>query len=810
MLGRIRLLVFAGLAVVAIPGKAASDTAAEKFAQLEALLPTPDEVRLASGAPGPRYWQQRVDYDIEVELDEAKHRIEGRETITYKNNSPHQLDYLWLQLDQNILRRDSARHLTEIAPGFEKLGYDSLARLLELETFEGGFDIRSVRAGGDSLPHTIVGTMMRIDLARPLEPGATFRFEVEWAFNIVEATVIWARGGYEHFDKDGNDIFTIAQWHPRLASYDDVDGWQHKQFLGRGEFTLELGDYRVAITVPDGHIVAATGVLQNPRDVLTSTQRRRYDQAKKAERPVFIVNPVEARENQREKRPGTKTWEFEAEDVRDFAFASSRKFVWDAQQWNGGERPVMAMSLYPVEAEPLWSTYSTHAILHTLDVYSRHTFDYPYPVAISVNGPIGGMEYPMICFNGPRAEEDGTYYDKSAEGKAWRRSKYGLISVIIHEVGHNWFPMIVNSDERQWTWMDEGLNSFLQFIAEQEWEQDYPSWRGHPRDIVGFMKSTRQVPIMTNSESLMQFGNNAYAKPATALNILRETILGRNLFDFAFRKYARRWRFKRPMPADFFRSMEDASGVDLDWFWRGWFYSSDHVDIGISGIRQYTLDTRNPDLDKPAGREERDEKPKDISEIRNEDSELRVNRFPELKDFYNEYDPLDITEGDREGYEKLLGELEDDEKELLATERFFYVVEFTNHGGLVMPIIVEIAYTDGQRELVRIPAEIWRFDDRRVAKLFMTKKEIVGLALDPHLETADADTSNNKWPREPVKSRFQLFKESRKPNAMQEATEVRPRKGDDAVETGATDEGAKDRDRTPQSQGPKAETGAGP
>ncbi|HKG96582.1 MAG TPA: M1 family metallopeptidase, partial [Pyrinomonadaceae bacterium] len=558
----------------------------------------------------------------------------------------------------------------------------------------------------------------------------------------------------------------IAQWFPRMAAYNDVSGWQHKQFLGSGEFTLDFGNYRVRITVPDDHLVAATGILQNPQEVLSSTARQRLNQAATAKEPIFIVTPQEAKANESLKPKGTKTWVFSADNVRDFAFASSRKFIWDAQGHNVEGKRVMAMSFYPNEGEPLWSKYSTHAIMHTLNVYSRHTFAYPYPVAQSINGPIGGMEYPMICFNGPRPEADGTY---SA------RTKYGLISVVIHEVGHNYFPMIVNSDERQWTWMDEGLNTFLQYLAEQEWETNYPSRRGEPQAVAAYMASEDQVPIMTNSESVLQFGNNAYGKPATALNILRETVLGRELFDYAFKEYARRWMFKRPMPADLFRTMEDASGVDLDWFWRGWFYTTDHVDISIDNVRLYTADTRNPETEKSVRRKEREERPQTLSQQRNAQIPKRVDQYPTLKDFYNTYDDLVVTTRDREEYQKFFSTLTDREKELLQPGMNFYLVDFKNIGGLVMPIILRVDYRDGSSEELRIPAEIWRYDNFSVSKLIITRKEIAALTLDPHLETADTDLSNNSFPRRPVKSRVPLFRDTPEPpNPMQQEKRAKP------------------------------------
>jgi hypothetical protein len=731
----------------------------DKFRQLEEILPTPTTYRAASGAPGHQYWQQRADYTIDVELDDVNQRIVGTETITYHNNSPDTLTYLWVQLDQNIFEKNSDASMTATAPEFDRVPFGSLDSMLARQTFDGGHKITAVKdARGQALSRTIVKTMMRIDLREPLAPGARTTFSIDWNYNINDARKIRARSGYEHFPKDGNYLYTIAQWFPRMAPYTEVNGWQHKQFLGSGEFSLEFGDYLVRITAPNDHVVGATGVLQNSEQVLTRAQRDRLKQAETATKPVLIVTPDEAKAAEAGKPTGKKTWVYKADNVRDFAFASSRKFIWDAQGHNVNGNKVMAMSLYPKEGNPLWGQYSTAAIIHTLNVYSRYTFDYPYPVAYSVHGPVGGMEYPMICFNGPRPEEDGTYSE---------RTKYGLITVVIHEVGHNYFPMIVNSDERQWTWMDEGLNTFLQYLSEVEWEKDYPSGRGEPQNITDYMVSTEQVPIMTNSESLLQFGNNAYGKPATALNILRETVLGRELFDKAFKEYARRWKFKRPEPADFFRTMEDASGVDLDWFWRGWFYTTDHVDISLERVRLFRIDTRNPDVEKSARKAERDAEPTTLSEQRNERLPKVVDQKPELKDFYNAYDPLDVTEQDREAYRKYVESLTPEERKLLDAGLNFYVVEFKNVGGLVMPIILELEYADGSKEIMNIPAEIWRYNGEEVSKLIMTPKEIRSIVMDPFLQTADADLENNMYPRRPVKSRFQLFKQQQTPNPMQ-------------------------------------------
>jgi len=732
----------------------------DPFRQLDDVLPTPTESRLASGAPGPEYWQQQVDMDIDVKLDAVNHRLEGNEHVTYHNNSPHTLTYLWMQLDQNRFRDNSIGRLSDAGGMEDEQSIRWLRRLAFQDQFEGGYEITSVLgANGAELSHTIVDTMMRIDLSSPLKPGESLEFDVSWNNSIVNADLLRARGGYEWFEEAGNAIYEIAQWFPRMCAYTDYAGWQNKQFIGSGEFTLEFGNYKVAITVPDTFVVSATGTLSNQGEVLTSLQSERLIEASTSNRPVFIISPEEALENEKKQSSGEKTWIFEAENVRDFAWAASPKFIWDAMgvTIRGGQTP-MAMSFYPNEGEPLWSRYSTHAVAHTLEVYSQISIPYPYPVAISVNGPVGGMEYPMICFNGPRPEEDGTYSI---------RTKYGLIGVIIHEVGHNWFPMIINSDERQWTWMDEGLNTFAQFVTEQLWEEKYPSRRGEARNITGFTTSTDQMPIMTNSEQLIQFGNNAYAKPATALNILRESVLGRELFDFAFRKYSERWAFRRPEPADLFRTLEDASGIDLDWFWRGWFYTTDHADIAVDRVVRFHLDTGNPDVEKPLQKAERDADPEWISRTRNEGVTLRSQRYPELLDFYNSFDEMEVTEGDRRAYERFIGRLEDGDAELLQRPWNFTVIRLRNYGGLVMPVPLKLVFASGEEQLVRLPAELWRSNPRVISRLLVTDEPVVRVEVDPLLEIADADRSNNIFPQEIDQQRFKIRPDSDRSNPMQ-------------------------------------------
>jgi len=724
-----------------------------KFKQLKEEFATPNVYRTASGAPGHEYYQQKADYKMSIKLDDENQKIFGEETITYHNQSPDVLHYLWLQLDQNMRAKNSDTYSTSSMSIGERVSFAQLQQLQN--NFDGGFKLDYVKdASGNNLPFTVNKTMMRVDLPQPLEPGKSVTFSVKWWYNINNMQEDRGRSGYEHFSEDENNIYTIAQFYPRMAVYNDVEGWQHKQFLGTGEFTLPFGDFEVKITAPADHVVGATGVLQNANEVLTKEQRSKLDEAKKADAPVIIVSQDEAVKAEKNKSKEEKTWIFKAENVRDFAFASSRKFIWDAMGVPFGDRIVMAMSYYPKEGNPLWEQYSTRAVAHTVITYSKHTFDYPYPVAISVsNNYVGGMEYPMICFNSGRPEKDGTYSE---------RAKYGLIGVIVHEVGHNFFPMIVNSDERQWTWMDEGLNTFCEFLTEQAWEPNYPSRRGKPASIVPYMKGDKKFisPIMTNSESVWNLGSNAYSKPTVALNILRETVMGRELFDYAFKEYAQRWMFKHPTPEDFFRTMEDASAVDLDWFWRGWFYTTDNCDISLEKVSWYQPNTHNPEIEKALDRKAADEELVNMTDIRNRElaDQTYLANHPEAADFYNSYDEYKVTDDDKKEYDRYLSTLSDDEKKMLGDNLNFYQVDFKNVGGLVMPIILKFEFTDGTEEIQRIPAEIWRRNNEEVSKVFMFGKEIKQITLDPFSETADTDLDNNYWPEKKQPTRFEIYK----------------------------------------------------
>ena len=737
----------------------------DKFRQLDEVFPSPNLSRPATGEPGPMYWQQRADYKIQIKLNEDTRSVEGSETITYTNNSPLTLKYIWLQLDQNIFAKESINNLTRPwGGGDSSVDFSTLRRQNFMDKFEGGFQELSIKINNKSADTNLVGTHVRINLDQPLKPGESTSLDIEWAYALVEENAVRARNGYETFE-DGNDIFLMAQWYPRVTVFSDYEGWHNKEFIGNGEFTLEFGDFEVDISVPSDHVVSATGVLLNENDVLNPIQKKRMKQARKSEKPMFIITPDEAYDNELEKSTDYKTWSFKAENVRDFAWASSRKFIWDAAGYkqDSKENPlVMAMSFYPKEGEPLWSKYSTEAVMHTMKVYSKYSFDYPYPTAQSVNGPVGGMEYPMITFNGPRTEleDDGT--------RTYSRSeKEFLIGVVIHEVGHIYYPMIVNSDERQWTWMDEGLNTFVQYLAEQEWDINYRSDRGEPRWMTEFMSSSYQVPIMTNSESLLQFGNNAYGKPATALVVLRETILGRELFDQAFREYSVRWKFKRPTPYDFFRTMEEASGVDLDWFWRGWFYSTDHVDIALNNIHLASLDTLDPQVNLAKDRVDFENEPLILHDQRNEAAkiETRVTERPELLDIYNEYDEFTPSDREMRDSKEVLDDLYDKNDsdpewkkkalvEAIEKDEGYYIFEFSNKGGLVMPIPLEITYEDGTKELIRIPVEVWRKNSNKTKWLKRSKLKITQAVIDPYWEIGDTQIENNYYPTRLIPARL--------------------------------------------------------
>jgi hypothetical protein len=735
------LFVFPMLVLAQEKPALATQKESNKFNQMYDLLATPNMFRTASGAPGPAYYQQQADYKIDVELDDKNSKLSGSETITYYNNSPDTLEYLWVQLDQNQAAKNSQSPLAENQKTEAVFTPNKFANKFLKQGLERGFNIEYVKdSKGNAMSYTINQTMMRIDLPAPMKSGEKLSFSVKWWYNINNYRQDGGRSGYELFEKEGNKLYIIAQFYPRMAVYNDVEGWQNMQFWGSGEFTLPFGNFDVNITVPADHVLNATGELINRNEVFTPEQVKRYELAKKTfDKPVVIVTQTEAENAEKGFSDKKKIWKFSAKNVRDFGIATSRKFIYDAMAVQLNGKIVMAESVYPKESNPLWGETSTLTVAHTLKSYSSHTFDYPYPKAVSVSAEDQGMEYPMICWNYGRPDENGV---------TSTQIKNGMIGVIIHEVGHNFFPMIVNSDERQWSWMDEGLNTFMQFMAEQELGTNFPSRRGPPKNIIPYMSGDQNFlePIMSNSEGLIDFGNNAYGKPATGLNILRETIMGRELFDYAFKVYANRWKFKHPTPEDFFRTMEDASAVDLDWFFRGWFYSTDYVDIGIKEVIQYYVsETPTKEL---------------------KDATIKKRRFGEEKGPYlylipenngelnsNKKQPMQV------GSVKLLSDYVNqnfsaEEKANIKSPKYFYEVEFNRPGGMLMPIIVEFTYEDGTKQNFKFPAQIWRKSNETAKRFFATEKVIKKIQIDPKLETADIDVTNNSWPKENVKSKF--------------------------------------------------------
>ena len=721
--------------------KIPSEKNTDKFKQMYDLLATPDMYRTASGAPGPEYYQQQADYKIDIELDDKNTKLYGSETITYHNNAKESLDYLWVQLDQNQQSRTSKTPLIESNKTDPAMSVQGFSRKYLEEDFDGGFNIEYVKdATGKPMQYTINQTMMRIELPKPMGFGEKISFSIKWWYNVNNYILDGGRSGYEHFDTDGNNLYILAQFFPRMAVYNDVEGWQNQQFWGSGEFTLPFGNYEVNITVPADHVMEATGSLMNRNEVFTSEQLKRYALAEKSfDKPVIVVTQAEASAAEKSFSDMKKTWKFKAENVRDFGIATSRKFIYDAMAVKLSGKNVMAVSVYPKEGNPLWEQFSTLAVAHTLKSYSSHTFDYPYPKAVSVHANDQGMEYPMICWNWGRPDADGKYTD---------RVKNGMISVIVHEVGHNFFPMIVNSDERQWTWMDEGLNSFMEYMALMEWDPNFPADRGPAKNIVPYMSGDEKglEPIMSNSESIRQFGNNAYGKPAAALNILRETVMGRDLFDYAFKTYANRWKFKHPTPEDFFRTMEDASAFDLDWFWRGWFYTTDNNDIGVKDVKKYFV-SNEPSKevkDFMSKRRRRNANPGPMVYMIAEGSE---DFKPEMNKPFDTKDIKTLEEYVQANFTK-------EEQTKLKTPKYFYQVTFDKPGALVMPIIVELTFEDNTTETHTFPAQIWRMSDKEVSRTFASQKAISKIVVDPKQETADVDTANNTWPKTAVKSKF--------------------------------------------------------
>ncbi|MDO5979645.1 M1 family metallopeptidase [Flavivirga spongiicola] len=738
-----RLFLFSFLALFAIsPTEAQTQPWQGKFEPIDNMITPPNTYRTASGAPGRDYWQQRANYKIKVTLDESNNTISGEETITYYNNSPDDLSYLWMQLEQNVNKKgneDFGGINNNIKNGMTSRQMQFLTRAID---FPAGYSIKYVKdSDGNNIKTMVNNTMMKVKLNTLLKSGESTSFSIAWSYPITDRSMyLLSREGYEYFPSDDNTVYLIAHWFPRMAVYNDTEGWQNQQFQKLGEFALEFGDYDVEITVPGDHIVAATGLLQNSESVLTKTQRKRLDDARKSfDKPVMVITQKEAEANEKQKSKKQKTWKFSAKNVRDFAFASSRKFMWDAQAVKLPTNTVMAMSFYPKEGLPVWQEESTKAVMHALEVYSEATFDYPYPVAISVNTSNIGMEFPMISFNGGRPKN----------GKISDGAKQGMIGTIIHEVGHNWFPMIVSSDERKWMWMDEGLNTFLhqRTVAER-----YPDFNSvTPKSIVPFMSGDKNIlrPIMTTSDSelMSQFGANFYLKPTVGLQMLRNSIIGKELFDEAFKEYANRWKYKHPNPSDLFRTLEDATATDLDWFYRGWFFTTDHVDMELSHVKWFKVYEENSNI-----------------EDQNNSSKVKIdasgkNAQAQAKDFSSGPETITMNTTPDAAYGQFLSRIDEPELRKQLSGKNIYEITVKNVGGLVMPVTIEWIFTDDSKEIDIIPSEVWRRNEYEIQKTFIKAKEVKEVNLDPNFEYADTDMKNNAFPKVETPSEFDAFKE---------------------------------------------------
>ncbi len=714
-----------------------------KFEPIDRMVDQPNTFRSASGAPGKDYWQQRADYKIKVLLDEANNTISGEETITYFNNSPDDLTYLWLQLEQNVNKKGSEDFGTVnngIKEGMNTRQMQFLTRAID---FPAGYSIKYIKdSNGNAIKSLVNNTMMKVLLNEPLKSGAALSFSVGWSYPITDRSMfLLSREGYEYFPEDKNTVYLIAHWFPRMAVYNDTEGWQNQQFNRLGEFALEFGNYDVEITVPEDHLVASTGELQNATDVLTKTQIQRMETARKSfDKPVLIVTQEEAVANEKAKSTKLKTWKFKANNVRDFSFASSRKFMWDAQAVKFSDHTTMAMSFYPKEGLPVWQEESTKAVVNALQVYSESTFEYPYPVAISVNTSNIGMEFPMISFNGGRP----------VNGKISDGAKQGMIGTIVHEVGHNWFPMIISSDERKWMWMDEGLNTFIHQRTIAERYPDFYSFK--PKTVVPFMSGDKSImrPIMTTSDNELfsQFGANFYLKPTVGLQMLRNSVMGKELFDQAFKEYCNRWKYKHPNPGDLFRTLEDASAVDLDWFFRGWFFTTDHVDMELSDVKWFKVYEENLNIE--------DQNKKVKMKIDGENSGGKD------KDFSSGPEVITMDSTPDKAYGEFISRLDENEVRKQVSGKNIYEVTIKNIGGLVMPVTIEWIFKDGSSEIDKLPTEIWRLNEYEIKKTFVKEKEVSQVNLDPNFEFADTDESNNTFPKQEQESNFDQFKNKKK------------------------------------------------
>jgi hypothetical protein len=614
-------------------------------------LPAPNAQREGSGAPGPGYWQQQVDYSIDATVEPETRLVSGKGRVTYHNNSPDALDYLWLHLEQNSFRDDG------LASAVSPRGPDGKRR-----GGSDGYTISAVKGvDGAELKFTPMDLVARLDLPAPLPPGGTFSWDMEWSFKIPDG--VYRRFGLEKVEQ--GKIVEVAQWFPCVAVYDDVYGWNTLPYIGSGEFYTNFGDYDVRISVPREDLVVATGVLQNPTEVWTAEQQARWEKAKSSTETVMIRSADEV--GKAETRPagdGPLTWHFKASKVRTFAFAASDAFILDAASLDGTPDSTLCVSAYPKEATPNW-THSTQMLRTAMGGFNERWSKFPWPVMTNVNGPERGMEYPQIIFCGSRRDE---------------RSLYGVTA---HELGHNWFPMVVNTDERRHGWMDEGFNTFIDYYSAWDWfsepDQDAINRRGSGNPSSGgtLMRSTQVLPIDTPPDRLTGGLNGAlsYGKTAQGLVLLRESILGPERFDAAFRTYIRRWSFKSPQPSDFFRSMDDAAGMDLAWFWREWFQETDVLDQAIGSVVQ----------------------------------------------------PLAAWHKDTGEWTWTPGKV---------------VVE--NRGDMVMPLVFRVTFEGGEQRTVTLPVDIWNNTNRWTEPIPASAK-ITSVVIDPETAFPDMDRTNNTW-----------------------------------------------------------------
>lgn len=710
---------------LAIAVSAVAHAEATPFSPLGSLVDPPSATRGADGRPTSTYWQQHIAYDIDATLDVERRVINAQAELRYTNNAPQALDAIWFEISPEATTKDAIAHRSATI-NVDSASVRDLRGLREQEERGGGLVVSSVADSEDRpLAFEARGTQLRVALPRPLASGQTVRIKLAWRVALVDLDRKGGRTGYMLLSS-GDPIFHIAQWYPQPVAFTDYGGWRNVPFVDHGEFAPELGDYNVSLTLPAGQLVAATGVLTNEADVLTGVERTRLARLRQG-KVTEIVTAAEAATKRRSSE--TRTWRFAARNVRDFALAASLRYRWDATL--AGTSAVRAMTFYPSEASALWRPLALPAIGHALDVYGRMTFDYPYPVVQAAFGPNDGMEHTMLAFSRyPPDGPNGTYS---------RERKRDFLWVLTHEVGHNWFPLIVNSDERAWTWMDEGLTSYLETLATLEWSGDYTTRPNLPAMLGAEREATGRQPPMTPANAVVDLFPTQYHRPAAALQVLRELVLGRETFDRAFRAYARAWMFKRPTPGDFFRTINQESGADLDWFWRAWFFSTDHVDLSLERVAALRLVAVPADaIPAPADATP----PANLTVLRNaaEGRRLMVEQVPRLADAYDR-----IPERTLAGATPSAHAVVDVQRTLdaLGQGGVFYELDIRNRGGVVSPVPIRIDYRDGTSERYVVPVELWFGDTKRAQHILWRAKSIRSVTLDPDAATGDVDRGNN-------------------------------------------------------------------